>query len=62
MKTTIKKGLRNVTRRKRPANKERRWDLKRPLSLMGNQVQFVLLHSQSRTQSPLAFWSAGGRQ
>ena len=45
MKTTIKKGLRNVTRKKRPANKERRWDLKRPLSLMGNQVRFILLHS-----------------
>ena len=45
MKTTIKKGLRNVTRKKPPANKERRWDLKRPLNLMGNQVRFVLLRS-----------------
>ena len=45
MKTTIKKRLRNFTRKKPPANKEQRWDLKRPLNLMGNQVRFVLLHS-----------------
>ena len=32
MTTTIKKGLRNVTGKKPPANKERRWDLKRPLN------------------------------
>ena len=44
MTTTIKKGL-TLPEKKTPAKKERRWDFKRPLNLMGNQVRFVLLHS-----------------